>query len=242
MAAKTFKHHINLSQNALIAVKLDPQSSDPSTPVAGQVWFNTTDNVLKIYDGSSTVTLIGANTTNTLTNKTLDANDTGNSLSNVEVTDFAASAINSDLSASALSTEFATADAVKAYADSIVGGVATTTTSGIVELATDAETNDNTGDVVLTAANTKSFPRYAKVNVNGSVSTGTITLPIGAIAIDCFVIRYIGNGFDDHYRLEIEWYFTVETPYTSTIVTWNTVGTVAEDVADVDIVVGYVFL
>ncbi len=241
MAAKTFKHHINLSQNALIAVKLDPQSSDPSTPVAGQVWFNTTDNVLKIYDGSSTVTLIGANTTNTLTNKTLDANDTGNSLSNVEVTDFAASAINSDLSASALSTEFATADAVKAYADSIVGGVATTTTSGIVELATDAETNDNTGDVVLTAANTKSFPRYAKVNVNGSVSTGTITLPIGAIAIDCFVIKYIGtigNGLDDQYRLEVEWYFTVD----SAIVTWNTVGTVAEDVADVDIVVGYVFL
>jgi hypothetical protein len=42
---------------------------------------------------AATTTLIGTDTTDTLTNKTFDANGTGNVLSNVEVADFAASAI-----------------------------------------------------------------------------------------------------------------------------------------------------
>lgn len=42
---------------------------------------------------AATDTLVGKATTDTFTNKTFDANDTGNSLSNVEVADFAASAI-----------------------------------------------------------------------------------------------------------------------------------------------------
>jgi len=32
-------------------------SSDPSNPVEGQIWYNTTSNVLKFYDGSSTKTV-----------------------------------------------------------------------------------------------------------------------------------------------------------------------------------------
>ena len=29
---------------------------DPANPVEGQIWYNSTSNVLKGYDGSSTVT------------------------------------------------------------------------------------------------------------------------------------------------------------------------------------------
>lgn len=120
MAEKRFLHDINLAGSALLNATLNPIASDPGSPATGQVWYNTTDNRLKVYNGSETITLVGPNTSDTLTNKTLDANGTGNSLSNVEVADFAASALTSNLSTSALSTQLATADAVKAYTDLIV--------------------------------------------------------------------------------------------------------------------------
>ena len=61
----------------------------------------------------------------TLTNKTFDANGTGNSLSNVEVADMASSAVTSDLLSSATSSEFATADAIKLYVDNNIASVGT---------------------------------------------------------------------------------------------------------------------
>tara|TARA_R100001530_G_scaffold135170_1_gene111712 strand:- start:736 stop:885 length:150 start_codon:yes stop_codon:yes gene_type:complete len=38
-------------------VPIPAVSSDPSNPVEGEVWFNTTSNVLKFYDGSSNKTV-----------------------------------------------------------------------------------------------------------------------------------------------------------------------------------------
>lgn len=104
----------------IIRALLHPVASDPSTPQAGQVWYNTTDNVLKFYNGSSAQAVLSDDSTNTFTNKTFDANGTGNVLSNVEVADFASAAVTSDLSASALSTQFVTADQVKAYSDGLL--------------------------------------------------------------------------------------------------------------------------
>lgn len=66
-----------------------------------------------------------AASTNTLTNKTFDANGTGNSISNLELADFASSAITTDLSTSAANTQLARADAVKAYVDSVVADLGT---------------------------------------------------------------------------------------------------------------------
>jgi len=37
--------------------EIDVVSSDPSNPQTGQVWYNTTSNVLKFYNGSSTQTV-----------------------------------------------------------------------------------------------------------------------------------------------------------------------------------------
>ena len=31
-------------------------AGDPANPVEGQIWYNSTSNVLKAYDGTSTVT------------------------------------------------------------------------------------------------------------------------------------------------------------------------------------------
>lgn len=73
-----------------------------------------------------------ASSTNTLTNKTINANGTGNAISNLEVADFAASAITTDVaSASTDDSKFATDTAVKAYVDAIAGKTVEVTTDGI---------------------------------------------------------------------------------------------------------------
>lgn len=91
----------------------------------------TTAGIVKVgADGAAAAAVAGtdyltADSTNTLTNKTFDANGTGNSISNLELADFASSAITTDLSTSAAATQLARADAVKAYVDSVVADMGT---------------------------------------------------------------------------------------------------------------------
>jgi hypothetical protein len=80
------------------------------------------DNDLANYS-NATSAFITASSTDTLTNKTFDANGTGNSLSNVEVADFAGSAIVTEaegLNSSDNDTSLPTTAAVKDYVDSQV--------------------------------------------------------------------------------------------------------------------------
>ena len=66
-------------------------------------------------------TVVTASTNNTFTNKTFDANGTGNSISNIEVADFASGVIDTDISTvSASDDTLASAKAIKAYVDSQV--------------------------------------------------------------------------------------------------------------------------
>jgi len=79
------------------------------------------DNDLANYSNTNSA-FITASSTATLTNKTFDANGTGNSLSNVEVADFAASAIVTEaegLNSSDNDTSLPTTAAVKNYVDSV---------------------------------------------------------------------------------------------------------------------------
>jgi hypothetical protein len=80
------------------------------------------DNDLANYS-NATSAFITASSSDTLTNKTFDANGTGNSLSNVEVADFAGSAIVTEaegLNSSDNDTSLPTTAAVKDYVDSQV--------------------------------------------------------------------------------------------------------------------------
>lgn len=52
-----FKAAIDLEKNELQNARVQNLASDPGTPVAGQVYYNTTSNVLKYYTGSTWVTL-----------------------------------------------------------------------------------------------------------------------------------------------------------------------------------------
>lgn len=49
--ARLFATGINLNKNELINARIHNNASDPLSPVAGQIYFNTTDNELRYYDG-----------------------------------------------------------------------------------------------------------------------------------------------------------------------------------------------
>lgn len=72
--------------------------------------------------------------TNTFTNKTIDANGTGNSISNLETADFAANVIDTDTALAANSdTRLATQKAVKAYVDALLNAQDALVFKGVID-------------------------------------------------------------------------------------------------------------
>jgi hypothetical protein len=104
---------------------LEDDSSTQDTFVTGQILrfsggtgltSTITDNRVTFDIDSTVVTTDGSQT---LTNKTFDANGTGNSISNIEVADFATGVVDTDLATvSASDDTLASAKAIKAYVDS----------------------------------------------------------------------------------------------------------------------------
>ena len=53
-----FLANLDLNLNQLIQAVFHLLGTDPQTPTKGQVWFNSTSNTLKIYDGTSVKTIV----------------------------------------------------------------------------------------------------------------------------------------------------------------------------------------
>ena len=105
--------------NTVVATLTDSQTltnKTLTTPVISSI-----SNTGTITLPTATTTLIGTDTSDTLTNKTIDANGTGNSITNLEVADFASGVLDTDLtSVSASDDTLASAKAIKTYVDSQV--------------------------------------------------------------------------------------------------------------------------
>jgi len=111
--AVPFLHNIDLNENQLLNAKVHTDTTAPSNPGTGSIWFDTNTNLLKIYRGGSwgnvyvntvapavgvahpssgdQITSFVSSGTVTLTNKTIDVDN--NTISNIEVDNFKASAI-----------------------------------------------------------------------------------------------------------------------------------------------------
>jgi len=92
-----------------------------------------------------------ASSTTTFTNKTIDANGTGNSITNLEVADLASGVLDTDLtSVSASDNTLASAKAIKTYVDNNVSSVTPSSTTTFTNKTIDV---DATGNSITNLAN-----------------------------------------------------------------------------------------
>ena len=121
----------------------DTLSSDSAIAVASQ-------QSVKAYVDSQ-VSSVTPSSTTTFTNKTIDANGTGNSITNLEVADLAAGVLDTDLTAvAATDTTIASAKAIKTYVDSQEHSV---TPSSVTTFTNKTIDVDATGNSITNLAN-----------------------------------------------------------------------------------------
>ena len=139
---------------------------------------------------TSTDTLVGKATTDTLTNKTIDANGTGNSISNLEVADFAGSAIVLEaegISSNDNDTTLPTSAAVKDYVDTQITAEDLdfqADSGGALSIDLDSETLTFTGGTGIDtsgSANTVTFAidsTVATLTGSQTLTNKTLTSPV----------------------------------------------------------------
>ena len=154
---------------------LDVDLDSESLTIAGGTLISTAGSGTTITVNADASVLTDSNT-KTLTNKTIDANGTGNSITNIEVADFASGVLDTALaSVSGSDDTLASAKAIKSYVDT---QVATVPTGDITEV---------TAGTGLTGGGTT-----GAVTVNVIGGTG-ITANANDIAIDGTVATLVGS-------------------------------------------------
>jgi hypothetical protein len=134
-----------------------------------------------------------AGDTLTFTNKTFDANGTGNSISNIEVADFASGVVDTDISAvSASDDTLASAKAIKAYVDGEISTAENADTTITVGNSSVVVADSGTGTITVTAdgVSVASFAEAATT----ITATGAINLTAGS---DVVIPANVGITFGD---------------------------------------------
>ncbi len=131
-----------------------------------------TNTMLLPKGGDST--LVSEISTSTLTNKTIDANGTGNSITNLEVADFAAASIvtqSEGIGSNNNDTTIPTSAAVKAYADSVGGGGGGGSTVVVQDEGSALSTNATTLNFVGAGVTASGTGAVKTITVGAGVST-----------------------------------------------------------------------
>ena len=174
----------NVFVKILKGLLLRGESSDPSDNINGSLWYNSTSNKLKGYLESAIREVLTSDQTQTLTNKTIDADL--NTISNIENGDIkAGAAIDATKIAdgSVSSTEFQ-------YLDGVTSAIQTQINSKISASSTDTLTNktidgdDNTvQDLALTSLKTVlgDASKFVVRDASGVVISNTKNVPTGTV-------------------------------------------------------------
>ena len=164
--AMTGKLSTVISGTSTASIKLTVGSADPSAPVTGDVWNNA--GALKWYNGTTTDTLVGKATTDTLTNKTV--NLTSNTLSGT-VAQF-----NTALS----DADFATLAGTETLTNKTINLTSNTLTGTVAQFNT-ALSDDN----FSTSAGTETLTNKT-INLTSNTLTGTVAQFNTALSDDDF--------------------------------------------------------
>lgn len=157
----------------------------------------TVDNDLANYSNTNSA-FITASSTDTLTNKTFDANGTGNSISNIEVADLAGSAVVTEgegIASNDNDTTLPTSAAVKDYVDSNAASalktvVTDSTTSAILATENVSLANANGGSITLTLPAHASGRQVTVKKTDATANTVTVTGATGNIDGAANVVLY----------------------------------------------------
>ena len=135
------------------------------------------DNFNEIYtaigDGTTLNSdVLTATSTHTLTNKTFNANGTGNSITNIEVADFASGVVDTNISSVSSSDDtLASAKAIKTYVDSLPLGLQNVVDDTTPQLGGNLDLNSNdvtgTGNINISGNITAS----GNLTINGTTTT-----------------------------------------------------------------------
>jgi hypothetical protein len=139
-----------------------------------------------VKDFVDTETANVASDTMTFTNKTFDANGTGNSISNIEVADFASGEVlDEDNMASDSATKLATQQSIKAYVDNEIGNVSTNSITQLNTSATVTDTGTDGAFTVVADGNTELVINDTSATFSGNVIiSGDMTINGTTTTID----------------------------------------------------------
>lgn len=153
--AKTVLTDLNLNQNELQNAVVQNLASAPANPVAGQEYFNTSDNKKYIWNGSSWVDETNQGKIYTFSTGLTETSGT------VTLDEATSGALGGVIVGSNISVSSGTISVADA----------STTAKGVIEIATDAEVSTGTSETL--AVNPKQLA--TKVTGNAAITAGTAT-------------------------------------------------------------------
>ena len=170
MAGIPFLHNIDLNKNQLLNAKLHTSGTAPSSPGEGQIWYDSTNDLVKTYDGSSWNTISGDITgvTSATTNQLTVANSGGPAPALTIVTGAIANG----------GSGLATADQIHTFVTAQTDTIAAST-SGTAAIATAITVADESSDTTCfplfsTAATGNLGPKSGS-NLTFNSATGNLT-------------------------------------------------------------------